>query len=495
MNRAIRHVWIVSVGLFTSLFVALSLIQVVFTDNLNANQFNTRQIIENMGAARGPITVDGTPIVESVPDDESSAYDYRRVYHQPHMYSGITGFFTTAQQQGAQSGVERALNDYLSGQSDSQFFDRISALFTGSSVEGAQVELTLDPEIQELAYNTLSQSGIPRTHAIVSEVDTGNIVTMVSTPTYDPNELAVHNSEEFVENRERIEEETDGRAPYLNAAAQTTPAPGSTFKIITAAAMLESGDYEVDTELDNPSVLEVANDTLSLPNLETGNCGQRDEAEFSWVFANSCNTPFAEAAIDLGPEAMMETADAFGWNTEGLQIPTPVGTSRFDDEEVLSSDAFMALSAIGQNNVTSSPLQMNMATAAIANGGNLMRPQLVDTIRGSDLQLMEDTSPEVLNEAVSSDTAEAITEMMVETVENGTGTAAQSSQFDIAAKTGTAEVGENNDRLNSWITGFAPAEDPQYAVTIVYEDTPGTSEGAQMVGPVLRTLLEAVIEE
>lgn len=484
MNNAIRHTWVVSVALFLSLFVALSLIQVVLADDLNSRDENARQTIANAGAPRGPITVDGAPIVESVPSDHTQ-YDFQRVYHEPELYSGITGFFSVT---GSSSGLESELNDYLSGQSDSQFFDRITALFTGRTMQGAQVELTLDGELQQLAYDLIPEDR--RGTIVVTDVTTGEIRAMASKPSYDPNDLAVHSASEFEEAQQRLEEQP-GLSIWTNRALNMPVAPGSTFKLVDTLAMLESGDYDLDTELDVPETLDLPNTEHALENFADGGCHQREQAEFIWIFAQSCNTPFAEAAMELGQDEILAAAEAFGWN-QSIEVPLSTTPSRFPTDEL--SDDVLALSSIGQQDVTATAMQLNMAAAAIANDGTMMHPQLVDTIRGSDLQILQQPSPEVLNEVMDSSTASDITEMMVETVESGTGFRAQSERFDVAAKTGTAEIGDDDGLVNSWITGFAPADDPQYAVTVVYERIE-LSEGSQLTGSQMLTMLEAVIEE
>ena len=476
--------------MFLSLFVALSLIQVVLTDDLNSDTRNSRQIIADLGAARGPITVDGSPIAESVPS-ETSQYDYQRVYHDPELYSSITGFFAVGQQRGAQQGIEYALNDYLTGRSDSQFFDRISALFTGETLTGAQVELTIDPQLQRQAYDLIPDG--QRGTIIVSDLRNGEIKAMVSEPSYNTNDLAVHSTDGFAENLEELENREDMRLHY-NDALNRPIFPGSSFKLITALAMLESGDYELDTELENPNELELPQTDRTLPNFADGGCGARSEAELQWIFAQSCNTPFAEAAMDLGESELLTAAEAYGWN-ESLNIPLYVNPSQFPE---VADDAELARAAIGQASVTATPLQMNMVAAAIGNGGTLMEPQLVDTIRGSDLQILSSPDPEEFSSVMDSSTASDLTEMMVSTVEEGTGWRADSAQFQVAAKTGTAQRGDGTETeaetYNSWITGFAPADDPQYAVTVVYEGI-DLGTGSQLTGEQMLTMLEAVIEE
>lgn len=481
MNNAIRHTWVVSVGLFITLFAALSIIQVGVTDELNANPNNVRQLYEDRGAPRGAITVDGTAIAESVPSDNSS-FDYQRVYNEPDLYSGITGTYSIAE---PATGLEGTLNEYLSGQSDSQFFDRIASVFTGDTMDGGQVELTLDGELQQIAYDLIPEG--TRGSIIVTEVATGDIKAMAAKPSYDNNVLAVQDSAEYVANKAELETNEDLR--YTSPAISNTIAPGSTFKLVDLVAMLESGDYDAETVLENPNSITLPNTNNELKNFERGICSQRTEADLAWIVAQSCNTPFAEAAIELGEDPIREAAEGFGWNDDDLQIPLGVQTSSFEQD---LSDAALAQSSIGQLNVTSTPLQMNMVASAIANGGTLMKPNLVDAIRGSDLQLLSSSEPETLSEAMSEDVADEITDLMVGVVETGTATRAQTGNFQVAAKTGTAEIGDTG-LVNSWITGFAPADDPQYAVTVAYERI-DYDTGSSLTAPQLLTMLEAAIE-
>ncbi|MDZ5077407.1 penicillin-binding transpeptidase domain-containing protein [Nesterenkonia sp. HG001] len=483
MNNAIRHTWLVSVGLFVVLFAALSLIQVALTEELNSHPNNVRQVYQDRGAPRGAITVDGTAIAESVPS-EGTNFDYQRVYHDPFLYSGITGFYSIAAES---TGLENSMNDYLTGQSDSQFFDRITSLFTGETLEGAQVELTLDPELQQLAYDTIPDG--TRGSIIVSEVGTGEIKAMASKPSYDTNLLAVHSTSQFQENIDALSEE-DGLSAYRFRPVYDTIAPGSTFKLIDLVAMLDSGDFDADTVMDNPSEIELPQSNRTLSNFFGGICDQQSEADLHFITAQSCNTPFAETAMEMGQEPIREAAEAFGWN-QNIDFPLTVSPSQFPE---VGSDAELAYASIGQASVTSTPLQMNMVAMAIANGGTLMQPTLIESVRAADLQVIERSEPEVFGEPISEDVAEELTELMQGPVESGTAWRGQSDRFDIAAKTGTAQIGDDSNLVHSWITGFAPADDPQYAVTVVYERI-DYDYGSSLTAPNMRTMLEAVIEE
>lgn len=482
MNNAIRHTWVFSVGLFLVLFAALSVIQVGVTDQLEAHPQNVRELYQDRGASRGAITVDGTAIAESVPAPDSP-FDYQRVYHDSELYSGLTGFYSIVE---PPNGLEGAMDEYLAGRSDSQFFDRITSLFTGDTTEGAQVELTVDPQLQQLAHDTIPDG--TQGSIVVTDVETGEIKAMTSKPSFDANALATHSSSEFVATKEELDEQ--GLPLYGDPAFSDRFFPGSTFKLIDTAAMLESGDYAADEELDVPDELELPNTDATLGNYHGGICSQRSEAELSWIFAQSCNTPFASAAMDLGEDEIRETAEAFGFNDDALQIPMGVTESVFPED---LTQANLAHSAIGQFDVQATPLQMNMVAAAIANDGTMMAPHLVESVRGPDLQVLEQSEPEELGEPISSSTAEELSELMKGPIESGTAMGAQSDLVDIHAKTGTAELGES-DNVNSWITGFADVGDSTYAVTVAYQDIP-YEDGHNLTVSNLKTMFEGAVDQ
>lgn len=484
MNQAIKRTWMVVVLLFLVLLAAASYIQVIGAEDLKSNDANSRQIYQQFGSARGPILVDGEPIAESVPAD-SENFDYQRVYNSPEMYSALTGFYSLHY---GSTGLESKLNEELDGTSDDMFADRMAKMFSGSAMEGAQVELTIDSEIQQLAFDAIPEdtSGI----AVVTEPDTGKIVAMASRPTYDTNTLAVHSGAEAKENMDKLT--ADGISPYQNNAAERTISPGSTFKLIDTIAMLESGDYSADSELEIPdSITLPQTDDLQLGNFHGGTCGERDEEELSWIFAQSCNTPFAEAAMDMGQEPIQDVAEKFGFN-EGMEMPLKVEASKFPEDDL--ADATLAQSSLGQADVQATALQMNMVAAGIANGGTVMQPQLVEEVRGSDLTLLQDFSAEEYSQATSEEIADEVTQMMIGTMESGTGYAGHSDQFDIAAKTGTAQISAEDDNVHSWITGFAPAEDPQYAVTLVYPNI-DYDRGHTLTSQNMKNIMEAVVEQ
>ncbi len=314
---------------------------------------------------------------------------------------------------------------------------------------------------------------------------------MVSKPSYDPVELASHDLSAVREAWERLNVNPD--APLVNRAiAGPTYPPGSVFKLVTAAAALESGEYTPDSELPGPAALDLPQSTAVLPNYDDRPCGPDNTTTLAEALRISCNSAFGQLGIDLGGEALREQAARFGYDQE-LTIPLTVTPSTVP--EGLNAPQ-SAQAAVGQFDVRVTPLQVAMTSAAIANNGVLMRPQLVRTIRGPDLQVVEQVEAEVLAEPVEPATAEALTAMMVEVVSTGTGTAAQIADVAVAGKTGTAQTG-NDSAPHAWFTSFAPADDPQVAVAVVVENggsAGSETSGGRVAAPIARAVMEAVLE-
>src|SRR5699024_4896516 len=248
-------------------------------DDLRAHEANSRELYKQFGGPRGPILVGGEPIVESVPSD-SSSFDYQRVYHEPALYSGITGFYSLAY---GQTGLEQRLNGWLSGTADDLFIERIRQTLTGAENPGASVELTIDPEVQRAAYSALPEGMVAS--VVVSEPDTGRILAMASRPNYDTNLLAVHSTSQASENMDEIVD--SGVRPYENRPTADRTEPGSTFKLIDTIAMLESGEYSPEDSISFPDVLELPQSGTPIRNFEGGICDGRGSADLTWIFAQS----------------------------------------------------------------------------------------------------------------------------------------------------------------------------------------------------------------
>lgn len=478
MNQAIRSAWIVAMGMFALVLGSLTYVQFFQAGVLNDNPLNNRQLYQDFGRQRGPILVDGRAIAESVPSNDQ--FNYQRVYNEPELYAHLTGYYSLSLDS---TQLEEKESDVLSGTSSSLFYDRVVGFFSGVDSQGASVELTIDPEIQRLAYDLIPAG--QRGSIVVMEPSTGNILAMVSKPSYDPNLVSGHDTAVIAENAASLSEQP-GLSIYTNPATESLVSPGSVFKLIDAAAALESGKYDAESQIPNPPALEFPGIEYTLPNFVTGNCADRTTADLKFALEQSCNTAFAQIALDLGEDAIREQAAKFGFGEE-LAIPTRVVASSFPSD---LTDPELAQSAVGQFDTRVTPLQMAMVASAIANDGQQMKPQLIKSIRASDLALIESPQPVVLRQSVSQETADQLSDWMVNVVDNGTATGAQVPGVQVAGKTGTAEVPGTGD--NAWFTGFAPADDPRVAVSIVMENV-DIPTGQQLTSPSAKRLIEAVL--
>ena len=280
-----------------------------------------------------------------------------------------------------------------------------------------------------------------------------------------------------------------GASAYRNRASEQLVSPGSTFKLIDAVAMLESGDYTPDGTVDIPAAWTLPGTTTELPNYDGSPCNTVGRQTLTWALAQSCNTPFAMAAVELGQDRIREVAERFGFN-DSFDYPLPVTGSVFPSD---LDDATLAQSSIGQRDVQATALQMAMVAAGIANDGVVMEPQLIKAVRRSDLTTVQEFSPRERGRATTPEVAGQVSDMMVSAVEDGILGSVQSDTVRIAAKSGTAEVGDTGN-VHSWITGFDASENPRAAVTIVVEDEP-PGVGHQTVVSGMKAIMEAVVTE
>ena len=406
MDRAIRRMWMSAACVFVLLMGTLSYIQFFDSKTLMNNQWNSRALYDNYGSARGSIVVDGTEIASSVKSDDE--YNYQRVYNHPLKYAALTGYFSTIY--GA-TGLEAALDKELAGTSDSQFYDRVAQLFSGSSAQGASVELTINSKLQDIAYNALQG----RKGAVVAmNPKTGEILAMASSPSYDPNLLSSHTSSSVLANYQALTSDED--SPLFNRAiAGNTYSPGSTSRLLMRWRRWSPASTTHLRSLRTPAQLPLPGTNISLPNYTGGQCSTRTQATIEWALAQSCNTPFAQIAMDLGQERIAKTAQNFGYGQD-LKIPLTVSKSSFPSNLTQSQ---LAQSAIGQYDVKTTPLQVAMTSAAIANGGVQMKPNLIRSVKTSNLSTLQEFSPEKLRTSTSPEVANQVKQWMVNAVDNG----------------------------------------------------------------------------
>jgi peptidoglycan glycosyltransferase len=484
VNKELKRVSIVVLLMFIALFGSSSVIQVVEADSLGADTRNVRTLYDSFSAQRGPILIDGVPIAESTPVDDN--FRYLRVYSNGPLYAPVTGYFTLNQ---GTTGVEGALNDYLSGTSNAQFFDQINSILTGQAPKGDAVELTIDANLQQVAWDALgNNSG----SVVALDPKTGAILAMVSKASFDPNALAVHDTKAVLSAYQALND--DPADPLANRAiAGDLYTPGSVFKLVVASAAIDSGQFTADSEFPNPGSLTLPGSNSVITNSEGGSCGGGATVSIATALRLSCNIPFAELGLAVGYDAINAKAKEFGF---GSSLDIPMGTTPSVYPQT-DSDAQQMLSSFGQASVRVTPLQIAMVSAAIANDGTLMQPTLIESILAPDLTVRQQLQPTVYNTPMTSETAETLTQMMISAVSNGVGTNARISGVNVAGKTGTAENADGAP-YTLWFTGFAPAEDPQVVVAVVVENGGGLGQsgfGNSVAAPIAKKVLEAVLNK
>ena len=423
--------------------------------------------------------VDGKPIAESVAVD--SAYRYLRTYDNE-IYSGVTGYFSVFR--GA-TGIESAANSYLSGQSSSQFFEQVNAVLSGNPITGAAVELTLDPKLQQAAWDAL---GDYRGALIAIDPVTGNILAMVSKPGFNANRIAGHESEKVRENYAELE--ADAANPLINKTiGGDLYHPGSVFKLVVAAAALESGEYNNASTFPNPVSVKLPGSSSEVFNSSRRACGSDSTVSLIYAMRYSCNVPFVELGLALGQDRLRAQAELFGFGKE-IRVPMLATPSVFPEE---MDEAQLGLSSFGQFDVRATALQMAMVMASVGNSGRTMNPYLVQEIRGPDLSILQTTDPSQFADALKPSSSLSLTEMLVNVVENGTGSNARIPGVRVAGKTGTAQTGNDAPSV-AWFVSFAPAAAPKVAVAVVIEES-GAAEisGNGLAAPIAKAVMEAVL--
>jgi peptidoglycan glycosyltransferase len=484
VNKPIRTLSLFALLLFVLLLANVTYVQYVRAGDLNADPRNRRVIDAAFSRDRGPILVDREAIAESVPSDDR--FEHQRVYGQPFKYAAVTGFFSFF----TQTGIEQTQNAVLSGDDPRLFVTRLVDLLNNASPQGGRVQLTIDPKAQTAAFDGLGALGSGVQGAVVAvEPSTGRILAMVSLPSYDPNKLATHDLDAEVANYNRLRD--DPSQPLLNRGIQTRLPPGSTFKIVTAAAALENGlADDAESQVPGGATYQLPQSTAVIDN--GGRACGTDTISLTQALAQSCNTTFLQLADELGQEQMLEQAERFGFNSTYLDDLNGQVESVYPDD---MDRPQTALSGIGQFDVAATPLQMAMVVSGIANGGTVMKPYLVDEVLSPDLDVLDKPSPSRLSEAVSGTTANELTKALVATVTSGTAAPAAIPGVQVAGKTGTAE---NCDGCKpyAWFVSFAPADDPEIAVAVMIQGSAIAADdiaGGRLGGPIAKAVMEAVV--
>lgn len=489
MNKPIRIMAIACLIMFAALLININYVQFVSADSLNAKNGNKRVINEQFSRDRGPILVAGDPIAESV--ESNDQYKFQRTYSEPGLYSTMTGYFSYLY---GRSGIENSQNPILSGSDNRLFVNRVVDLLANKQPKGGSVELTIDPIAQKTAASGLKSLGKGAKGAVVAlDPSTGAILAMVDRPSYDPNLLASHDLEKVSRAWAALNKDKD--QPMLNQAAQQVLPPGSIFKLVTAAAALEDLGLDPNDKVKAGQTLKFPGIDYTLVNENNSSCGG-ERITFEQALNVSCNVSFGSIALKLGQKRLAQKAADFGFGSDPLE-ELPSNPSRFTAEDTDLEAPQLAQSGIGQFEVATTPLQMAMVAAGIANDGDVMKPYVVKTVRAPNLKVLEQADPTRLSQALSSGNAAKLRKMMVSTVTSGTAGSARIPGVDVGAKTGTAQSTPERPPY-AWFVSFAPEDNPKVAVAVLVESSDvGRDEisGGRLAGPIARAVMEAILNK
>ncbi|MFE5644169.1 peptidoglycan D,D-transpeptidase FtsI family protein [Rhodococcus sp. NPDC056516] len=486
MNTPLRRVAMAVMVMVVALLANATYVQVIKADDLRADPRNSRVLLDEYSRQRGQISAAGQVLAASQATDDR--YKYLRQYPNPYPYAPVTGFYSM---QYGSAGLERTEDPILNGSDNRLFSQRFFDLVSGRDPRGGNVVTTLNPAMQQVAYDQLTSKGY--TGSVVAiEPSTGRILTMVSTPSYDPNLLASHDGAETT--RAWDELNADPNDPLVNRAISQTYPPGSTFKVLTTAAALGNGATPEDQLTAAPQITLPGTNT-TLENYNGSTCGPNPTASLREAFARSCNTAFVELGIKDGADAIKDEASAFGIGPNTPAIPLPVADSTVGD---ISDDAALGQTSIGQRDVAVTPLENAVIAATVANGGVRMQPNLISQLQAPDLTDLSTPSPVSMGQAISPAVAATLTDLMIGS-ENFTGGDGKIPGVQIASKTGTAEHGVNPRETppHAWYIAFAPAQNPTVAVAVIVEnggDRGLAATGGSVAAPIGRAVIAAGIQ-
>ncbi|OBF23128.1 D,D-transpeptidase PbpA [Mycobacterium sp. ACS4331] len=488
MNTSLRRVSMTLMALVVLLLLNATLTQVFTADGLRADPRNQRVLLDEYSRQRGQISAGGQLMAYSV--STTGRYRYLRVYPNPNMYAPITGFYSLSY---SSTGLERAEDSILNGSDQRLFGRRLADFFTGRDPRGGSVATTIVPRVQQAAFDAMQQGcdGGCRGAVVALDPKTGKILSLVSAPSYDPNRLATHDTAAQSAAWEELRD--DPADPLSNRALSERYPPGSTFKVITTAAALQSGITEDERLTALPSV-PLPDSTVTLENYGGAPCGSGQTTSLQEAFARSCNTAFVQLGLRLGADSLRNAASSFGLDNPQDPIPLQVAESTVGP---IPDRAALAMSSIGQRDVSMTPLQNALVAAAIANKGVIMQPYLIDSLKGPDLANIATTTPVEQRRAVSPQVAAKLTDLMIG-AEQFTQQTGAIPGVQIASKTGTAEHGTDprNTPPHAWYIAFAPAQDPKVALAVLVENGGDrlSATGGAVAAPIGRAVISAALQ-
>ena len=478
MNSQIRRLGVALLIAFGVLFLMMNYVQVVEASRLAHNPNNPRQVIADFNKPRGDIiSADGVVVAHSVPTHDD--LKFLRQYPTGSLFGQITGFDSFIY--GVQDGVEQTYNSQLSGHN---LPVRSLSQLLSNRVSTGTLVLTVSNKIQQAARQALgSKAG----SVVVIDPSTGGLLAMYSNPSYDPTGLASHNT-----NQERTAWtlfQLDPVQPMLPRAYRRTYPPGSTFKLITTAAVLDRDPSLQDKTYPVTGQIPLPLTTNKLHNFNYESCG----GQLPHLLQVSCDTGFGQIGLDLGPDNLSGEAEAFGFNQRPpLDLPGAAQSSFPSASFFQHNLPLLAYSAIGQSDVRATALQMALVGETIADAGTTLAPHVMAEIRDSQGNVVQHYNPHAWLHPTSTATAAAITQMMqLVTSPGGTAPDLALPNIPVAAKTGTAQTGVNT--TDDWMVAFAPANAPRVVVAVTVPDQPPSATGDAVAGPITRAVLTAAL--
>jgi peptidoglycan glycosyltransferase len=510
VDRQIRRLGLAFVALFAILFAQVAYVQVFASGRIAADPANAaRQIRAEYSVERGQILAadERTVLAKSVANpDPNSIYRFLRVYPGGSLYGQLTGYYSRIY---GYSGLESAMNPYLSGSAPEFTTQNVTDIILGRPKVGGTVVTTIQPALQRAARAAL---GSHLGAVVALDPTSGDVLAMWSNPSYDPSGLSTGTSDEMTAAWDRLI--ADPQKPLVSKAFQELYLPGSTFKLVTASAALEHG-WGIDKQWPNPHILDLPQSSSTLENFGNEFCnGGRSTVTMLEAFTESCNVTFGKIGLSLyakDPSALSQQAFAYGWcpilppsqltcTQPTVPFTLPWESGRFPEPAYFQDNLpKAALSAVGLDNDKQNPLQLALETAAIANDGRLMEPKLVTEVRDNAGRTIKTFDDVEYGRPISSATAAAMREMMVSVVQSGTGTAAQIPGWVVAGKTGTSTNCGTQPNCttppNAWFTAFAgpPDQTPRIAVAVIVidgGDLGSEATGGRVAAPIAKQVIE-----
>lgn len=482
MNRPTRRLAVALFLGFGVLLGAVTWYQVLAVDTYRNDPRNARTALSQSGKERGLIvTRDGLVLAESFPDPGEPT-SYLRNYPEGEAFAPVVGYTSLL---AGSAGIERAYANELRSRRDFTISDLIVAAL-GGDLRPRSLQITIDPALQRQAYELLAGQ---RGAVVALDPRTGEVLAYVSVPSFNPNLLL---GPDGLEQRQRLLD--DPAEPMIDRAGNTLYPPGSTFKTIVAAAAVESGFAGPETGFADVEEVMLPGSQATVSNFGGSVCSDGVSVTLEVAFARSCNTIFAQLAIDLGAETIGGIADAFGFN-RAIELPWPTAASAFPTEALSADAAALGQSGIGERDVRATALQMAMVAAAIANDGELLAPYLVRQIFNADGEVEDIFAPERSRRVLSPAASSVMTDLMERVVTNGTGGRATVSGVRVAGKTGTTEGPGGSPDV--WFIAFGPVEEPSIAIAVVVEDGGASGEagtGGSVAAPIAAELMKTWLD-